>query len=236
MALEPTTRDLFLGEENGKRVYRLDADERLSLYLDGLRRLPGGSALVFDDAGRLVLLDHADPLISPAEERTPQALEQFRDEDYRGPLLFRLSLDPTIPLPRRLDRVPPWFPRGWGGRGGGALLPRFVAVAPLGSELAVVSSGGTLYRVAADSRLVPVVTLPAGQYLRINMVAAADGGVFVSGGFSVGVIFHVSADGALTRLAGPLADPQGLALGPDGYLYVAESSLHRIVRFPVAGR
>jgi len=236
MALEPTTRDLFLGEENGKRVYRLDADERLSLYLDGLRRLPGGSALVFDDAGRLVLLDHADPLISPAEERTPQALEQFRDEDYRGPLLFRLSLDPTIPLPRRLDRVPPWFPRGWGGRGGGALLPRFVAVAPLGSELAVVSSGGTLYRVAADSRLVPVVTLPAGQYLRINMVAAADGGVFVSGGFSVRVIFHVSSDGALTRLAGPLADPQGLALGPDGYLYVAESSLHRIVRFPVAGR
>jgi hypothetical protein len=236
MALEPTTRDLFLGEENGKRVYRLDGDERLTVYLDGLRRLPGGSALVFDDAGRLVLLDHADPLLSPAEERTPQALEQFRDEDYRGPLLFRLALDPAIPLPRRLDRMPPWFPRAWGGRGGGALLPRLVAVAPLGSELTVVSSGGTVFRVAADSRLVPVVTLPAGQYLRINMVAAADGGVFVSGGFSVGVIFHVSADGALTRVAGPLADPQGLALGPDGYLYVAESSLHRIVRFPVAGR
>ena len=236
MALEPTTRDLFLGEENGKRVYRLDADERLSLYLDGLRRLPGGSALVFDDAGRLLLLDHADPLISPVEERTPQALEQFRDEDYRGPLLFRLSLDPTIPLPRHLERVPPWFPRAWGGRGGGALLPRLVAVAPLGSELAVVGSGGILYRVAADSGLVPIVTLPAGQYLRINMVAAADGGLFVSGGFSVGMIFHVSPDGVLTRVAGPLADPQGLALGPDGYLYVAESSLHRIVRFPVAGR
>lgn len=236
MALEPTTRDLFLGEENGKRVYRLDAGERLSVYLDGLRRLPGGSALVFDDAGRLVVLDHADPLISPAEERTPPALEQFRDEDYRGPLVFRLSLDPTIPLPRRLERVPPWFPRAWGGPGGGGLLPRLVAVAPLGSELAVVGSGGTLYRITADNRLVPVVTLPAGQYLRINVVAAADGGVFVSGGFSVGMIFHVSSDGVLTRLAGPLADPQGLALGPDGYLYVAESSLHRIVRFPVAGR
>ena len=80
------------------------------------------------------------------------------------------------------------------------------------------------------------MTLPAGQYLRINMLASADGGVFVSGGFSVGVIFHVSPDGALTRLAGPLADPQGLALGPDGYLYVAESALHRIVRFPVGVR
>lgn len=236
MALEPATRDLFLGEENGTRVYRLDADERLSLYVDGLRRLPGGSALAFDDAGRLVLLDHADPLISPSEERTPPGLEHLRDEDYRGPLVFRLALDSSIPLPRRVDRMPPLFPRAWGGRGGGAMLPRLVAVAPIGGELAVVGSGGTLYRVAADGRLGPVVTLPAGQYLRINMLASADGGVFVSGGFSVGVIFHVSPDGALTRLAGPLADPQGLALGPDGYLYVAESALHRIVRFPIAGR
>jgi hypothetical protein len=238
MALEPTTHDLFLGEENGTRVYRLDADERLSLYVDGLRRLPGGSALAFDGVGRLVLLDHADPLISPGEERPPRELEQFRDEDYRGPLVFRLSLDPTIPLPRRIDRMPPLFPRAWGGRAGGAMLPRLVAVAPIGGGgvLTVVDSGGTLHRVGADSRLVPVVTLPSGQYLRINMLATTDGGVFVSGGFSVGVIFRVSLDGAVTRLAGPLADPQGLALGPDGYLYVAESSLHRIVRFPVAGR
>jgi hypothetical protein len=236
MTLEPTTRDLFLGEENGTRVYRLDADERLSPYVDGLRRLPGGSALAFDGAGRLVLLDHADPLISPGEERLPQGLEQFRDEDYRGPLVFRLALDPAIPLPRRIDRMPPLFPRAWGGRAGGAMLPRLVAVAPIGGDLAVVDSGGRLYRVAADSRLVPITTLPSGQYLRINMVAAADGGVFVSGGFSVGAIFRVSPDGAVRRLAGPLADPQGLALGSDGYLYVAESSLHRIVRFPVAGQ
>src|SRR4029453_14991968 len=123
MALEPTSRDLFLGEENGTRVYRLDADERLSLYVDGLRRLPGGSALAFDGAGRLVLLDHVDPFISPGEERPPQGLEHFRDEDYRGPLVFRLSLDPTIPLPRHVDRMPPLFPRAWGGRGGGGPLP-----------------------------------------------------------------------------------------------------------------
>src|SRR4029450_9083876 len=83
MALEPTNRAPFLGEENGKRLYRLDADERLSLYLDGLRRLPGGSALVFDDAGRLVLLDHADPLLSPGQERTAPARERFRGGDYR---------------------------------------------------------------------------------------------------------------------------------------------------------
>ena len=31
----------------------------------------------------------------------------------------------------------------------------------------------------------------------------------------------------------PIGDPQGLALGNDGYLYVAESSLHRIIRIRV---
>src|SRR5258705_5228041 len=175
MALEPTTRDLFLGEENGTRVYRLDADERLSPYVDGLRRLPGGSALAFDGAGRLVLLDHADPLISPGEERPPQGLEHFRDEDYRGPLVFRLSLDPSIPLPRHIDRMSPLFPRAWGGRAGGAMLPRLVAGGPVRGGLAGLGPGGTLYRVAADNRLVPVVTLPSRQDLRINIQAAPGG-------------------------------------------------------------
>jgi sugar lactone lactonase YvrE len=38
----------------------------------------------------------------------------------------------------------------------------------------------------------------------------------------------------VTTLAGPLGDPEGLALDADGHLYVAESSLHRIVRLRVA--
>src|SRR5207244_10006667 len=116
MALEPVSRDLFVGEENGARVYRLDAHERLAPYLDGLRRLPGGSALTFDGAGRLLLVDHADPLLSPGEDRPPSGLEHLRDEDYRGPLIFRVTLAPTLPLPRRLDRMPPLFPPHWAGR------------------------------------------------------------------------------------------------------------------------
>jgi len=233
LALEPATRDVFLGEENGRRVYRLDGDERLTLYVDGLRRLAGGSALSFDGAGRLVLVDHADPHISPEHERLPSGLEQFRDEDYRGPLVFRLTLDPTLPLPRRIDRIPPLFPRAWGGRAGGAMLPRLVAAAPLGDSLVVLSSGGALYRIGADLQLAPFATLPHGQYLRINIVTAPDGGLFVSGGFTVAMLFHVSLEGRVTTLAGPLGDPQGLALDTDGRLYVAESSLHRIVRLRV---
>ena len=234
LALEPGSRDLFLGEENGTRVYRLDGDERLTLYVDGLRRLPGGSALAFDSSGRLVLVDHADPLLSPEPERPPAGLEQFRDEDYRGPLVFRLTLDPTVPPPRRVDRIPPLFPRAWGGRSGGALLPRIVAVAPAGEGLVVLGSGGTLYRLANDT-LTPLATLPRGQYLRANVIAGPEGSVIMNGGFGVPMILRIAPDGAVTTLAGPLGDPQGIVLTGDGYLYIAESSLHRIVRIRVGG-
>ena len=232
MALEPVSRDLFVGEENGARVYRLDAHEHLTPYLDGLRRLAGGSALAFDAAGRLLLVDHADPHISPSQDKPPSGLEQFRDEDYRGPLLFRVTLDPTLPLPRRVDRMSPLFPRNWGGRAGGAMLPRLVAVVASGDDLVTISSTGAVYRLTGD-RLTPLTTLPRGQYLRINMVAGPNDTVFVSGGFSVGYIFQVARDGSVITLPGPIGDPQGLALTPDGYLSVAESSLHRILRLRV---
>jgi sugar lactone lactonase YvrE len=235
VVLEPATRDLFVGEENGHRIYRLDADERMTLYVDGLRRLPGGGAMAFDAAGRLVVVDHADPMISPEQERTPPGLEQFRDEDYQGPLVFRLTLDPTLPLPRRIDRIPPLFPRAWRGGAGGAMLPRLVAVAAAGDRLLVLGSAGTLYRIGADARLTVFTTLPPGQYARVNMVPTPEGGLYVSGGFTVPTLFSVSPEGTVTTLAGPLGDPQGIALGTDGYLYLAESSLHRIVRLRVAG-
>jgi len=232
MVVEPVSRDLFVGEENGSRIYRLDAHERLTPYIEGLHRLPGGSGLAFDGAGRLLVVDHADPLISPGEERPAPGLEQFRDEDYRGPLLFRITLDPTLPLPRRVDRTPPLFPRNWGGRAGGAMLPRLVAVATTGDDFVLTASSGVVYRLASD-RLIPLATLPRGQYLRINMVGGPDDSVFVSGGFSVGYIFQIARDGSVTTLPGPIGDPQGLVLAPDGYLYVAESSLHRILRLRV---
>ena len=51
-------------------------------------------------------------------------LEAFKDEeDYRGPLVFRLVADPAIALPRRLEVLAPLFPRAWGGKAGGRQLP-----------------------------------------------------------------------------------------------------------------
>jgi sugar lactone lactonase YvrE len=61
-------------------------------------------------------------------------------------------------------------------------------------------------------------------------VAAPDGALLVSGGFHVGRIFRVRADGAVSTIAANLGDPEGIALDADGTLYVAESSFHRVVR------
>jgi len=233
LAVDPVSRQLVLGEENGTRIYRLSSDERLTAYATGLNRLPGGSAFAFDLAGRLLVVDHVDPAVSPGEDRGPPGLEQLRDEDYRGPLVFRLTLDPDIPLPRRLDRVAPLFPRAWGGRQGGALLPRLISVAALATgDLALLSSTGVVYRLASDGAFSLLARLPPGhgQYNRTNMVPASDGSVFVSGGFQVGRIFRVSPGGAVTTIASNLADPEGIALDASGHLYLAESSFHRIVR------
>jgi hypothetical protein len=230
LAVDQSARALFLGEENGTRIYRLTDDEKLTLYATGLHRLAGGSSVALDRQGRLVVVDHVDPFISPGDERPVPGLEPFRDEQYRGPVVFRISLDAAIRLPRRVDLLAPVFPRGWGGRGGGGNFRRLIAVAPLaGDDLVVLTSDGELLRLAGGS-LEPWVALPRGQYNRINMLAAPDGAVIVSGGFHVARIFRVAPNGAVTVLAANLGDPEGIALDGRGDLYVAESSLHRIIR------
>jgi hypothetical protein len=231
LALGPSGHELFLGEENGTRIYRLDDHGRLTLYATGLHWLAGGGTLAFDGDGHLVILDYVDPRLSSAEERMPPGLEQFRDEDYRGPLVLRLALDATIPLPRRLQRSAPLFPRAWGGRQGGALLPRLISVAPLpGGGLVFLSSSGELFRLGPDGVFASYASLPPGQYNRTTMAGAADGVVYVSGGFHMAAVFKVEPGGAVTAIAQNLADPEGIALDGRGDLYVAESSFHRILR------
>jgi hypothetical protein len=177
------------------------------------------------------VLDYADPLVTRSPERVPPGLEHFREDDYRGPLVLRLGLDASVPLPRRLQHLPPLFPRAWGGGSGGRLLPHLISVAshPRG-DVILLSSAAELYRLGPDNRLALFARLPRGQYHRTNMVAADDGTVYVSGGFHVGQVFRVSAAGAVTVVASELADPAGIAVDRRGALYIAESSRHRILR------
>jgi hypothetical protein len=230
LALEPTSGDLVLGEENGTRVYRIGGASMLRLHAIGLHRLGGGGTLAFDAEGRLLVVDYVDQIPPSLEEPALPGFEWLRDEDYRGPLVFRLALDPGLTLPRDLARAAPFFPRAWGGRAGGGLLPRLIAVtAGSGGDVFVLGSMGDLFRISNERDLQPITRLPLGQYHRISMIAAPDG-VLVSGGFHIGTIFHVSGGGIVRTIAEHLADPQGIALDVDGYLYVAESAMHRVIR------
>ena len=232
LARDPESGALFVGEENGTRVWRLSSDERLTPYVTGLRRLGGGGTVIFDRAGRLVLLDYADPFVSRPEERLPPGLEHLRlEEDYLGPLVFRLTLDPSVALPRRMENLQPVYPRGWGKRRGGGQLPQFSSATTLANgDLVLLASSGVLYRLAADGSLSVFATLPRGQYTRTSLATAGDGTVYVSGGFHVGQVFRVSQAGSVETIAADLADPEGIAVDGRGAVYVAESSLHRIVR------
>ena len=168
LALDPRTRELFLGEENGTRIYRLTLDERLALHATGLQRLAGGGTLAFDEAGRLLVADYTDPTVAPGEDRGPPGLEALREDDYRGPLVFRLAHDSTIPEPRRLERVPPLFPRGWRAKGP-SLFPRMISVAPVGSDIALLATTGELFRLTSDGALVLGGAAAAGsRYVQPN--------------------------------------------------------------------
>ena len=74
LAIDARTRELYLGDENGGRVWRLTGEEQLTLYASGLHRLVGGAALAFDARGRLLIVDFADPLLSEGEQRPPAGL------------------------------------------------------------------------------------------------------------------------------------------------------------------
>jgi hypothetical protein len=235
LALDPASRQLFLGEENGTRIYRRGADGTLVPFATGLHRIPAGSALAVDVEGRLLVLDYVDRTLAPGEESGPRGLEPLREDDYRGPLIFRLAPDPSIALPRRLERAIPLFPRPGSARPAG-FLGYLVAVAPLPSgEIALLEPTGVLSRLGPDGRVARLGRLPSGlgEYNRPGMVAARDGSLFISGGFHVSRVFRVSPAGAVDVVAQNLRDPEGLALDPEGHLYVAESGHHRILRLRV---
>jgi len=149
---------LVPGRENGARVYRLTrrAPELTSTPSSAAR----GSALAVDGAGRLVLRLYADPSSSPVEERLPQDSSVSR----RGiPGSARVRLSSIDPLPRRVDRMPAAIPRAWGGRAGGAMLPRSSGW----RDRCELASSAPAARCIASRRqpAPPITNAPSGQYL-----------------------------------------------------------------------
>ncbi|MBI4608432.1 MAG: hypothetical protein HY726_05425 [Candidatus Rokubacteria bacterium] len=232
LAADPRSGDLFLGEENGNRIYRLAADGTLTPAAVGLHHLVGGSSLAFDGRGRLVVLDFTSPegrlrLESPP----PPGLDWLTTEAYAGPLVFRLDPEEDIPRPRRLDLIRPVFPKQSARAGREEILPRFVSVAatPAG-EVLLLSSLGDVFRLTAEPDLQRLAKLPAGHYHRTHMTVGADGSVFVTTGFHMRQLFRISPAGAVTIVARELGDPAGVAVDRAGNLYIAETALHRLIR------
>lgn len=232
LAVDPRSGDLFLGEENGNRIYRLTVEHHLTPFAVGLYHLVGGSSLAFDGEGRLVLLDYASPETQlRSEAPPPPELEWLAHEAYRGPVVFRIKPDVHRGLPLRMDVLPPLYPRGWGTLTAREPVPRFISVAAApGGRLLLLDSLGQLWRWSGDTGLDLVTRLPSGHYHRTNIALAPDGSLFVSTGFHIRKLHRVAPTGALTTIAWDLADPEGIVVDASGALYLAESALHRIIR------
>lgn len=232
LAVHPKTDDLFLGEENGNRIYRFGADKRLAPVVVGLNHLLGGSSFAIDAFGRLAVVDYASfESQLRSEAPPPPSLAWLATEDYQGPLVFRIDPDAGIPLPRRLELVAPIFPRPPLRKAVGEPLNKFIAVVARGAgELTLLTSVGEVFVLSTDGLLRRVTRLPSGHFNRTSMAVGPDGSVYVSSGFHIREVYRVSPTGAVTSIASGLGDPQGIAVDPTGALYIAETALHRIIR------
>ena len=232
LAVDPRSGNLFLGEENGNRIYRLGDDQRLQAVAVGLNHLLGGTALTLDRRGRLVFVDYASPESHlRSETPLPPSLSWLVDEGYRGPLVFRIDPTEERPLPRRADLLVPILPRSETTRPDREPMWRLIGVtATQGDDLVFLSSVGEVLRLGPDGELRFVVRLPAGHYHRTNLTTGPDGSVFVCAGYQIRQIFRISPAGRVSVVASELGDPGGIVFDASGALYVPETALHRIIR------
>jgi hypothetical protein len=232
LALDPRSGDLFIGEENGNRVYRLTVGGRLTLFGVGLNHLLGGSTLAFDPRGPLLVLDYASPEVQQRSETPPPpSFDSLADDAYHGPVVLRVDPHEEVPLPRRFDLIAPILPTGSGQPSGTEPLYRFISVATLPSGgVVLLDSVGQIFVLTPDHELRLLARLPAGHYHRTHVAVAPDGSIFVSSGFHVRQIFRVSPAGTVSVVARNLGDPEGIAVNEAGDLFVAENALHRVIR------
>src|SRR5262249_37192585 len=86
LAVDPRSGSVFLGEENGNRIYRLGDEPRLQPVAIGLNHLLGGTALALDRRGQLVFIDYSGSQ-APLRSETPP------------PPSLTLPLPPAYPAP-----------------------------------------------------------------------------------------------------------------------------------------
>src|SRR5207244_8515055 len=149
LAVDPRSGSLFLGEENGNRIYRLGDEPRLQPVAVGLNHLLGGTALTLDRRGRLVFVDYAGSEAHlRSETPLPPSLSWLVDGGYRGPLVSRIDPAEGRPTPRAAALLVPTLPRREAARPEREPLWRLIGVtATPGDDLVFLSSVGEVLRL-----------------------------------------------------------------------------------------
>ena len=208
--------DLLVAEEGTGRVLRLTPTGGVTVFAKGMRT-PRGLALGHD--GTLYITAHR--LLGPDGSDPDEAKVIIRRDPSIGALsvvatdvhqLEALALDGTV-----LFATAGWIeglPQAQGVIARYSLLPD----GRLDPPAYFVSAGVQHPRGLVLDRLAALYV--TGRPLPVGNRALSSG------------IVKAHADAHLTLFATSLSDPQGLALGPDGSLYVADGDSGRLVRFP----
>lgn len=211
---------LLVAEERGGRVLRLAPPGPPAVLAAGIERprwlavTPDGS--VYVSAGR-------DRDREGDRDDGPDA-----DDDDDGDRILRIAGDGSVSA----------VAAGIRGLEGLVLVGDALVAASRGAGRARPAGGLTAYPILADGSLgapQPVATTE----LERPLALAADrlGAVYLTaravddGETARRVLARLSAPGGPATVAERLADPQGIALGPDGSLYLADGRAGRLLRF-----
>lgn len=213
LALDAEGR-LLIAEEKAGRVLRVESNGSLSVLAIGLKK-PRWLAVSPD--GAIYLSAHRLQLPGPAEET-------------EGREILRLVPGGTLTVAasgiRQLEGL--------------AWLSGAVVAATRGLESGPESAGMLLwYPVSADrslgapaARVDTVLKQPVGLVLdRLGALYVAAKEVEIGSDKFKRALGKVHPDARLSAFAAHLEDPQGMALGPDGSLYVADGRAGRLLRF-----
>ncbi len=213
LALDPAGR-LLIAEEKAGRVLRLEPDGILSVLATGIKK-PRWLAVSPDGA----LYVSAHRLQPPDGADETEGREILRLVPGGSPTVVASGL-------RRLEGL---------ARLNGALV-----AATRGFESGPESAGMLLwYPVSADGSLgAPLIWVETGLKQPVGLVLDRLGAFYVSSKeLAVGIdtakraVGKVHPDARLSAFAEHLEDPQGVALGPEGSLYLADGKAGRLLRF-----
>jgi sugar lactone lactonase YvrE len=228
LALHASTGDLFLAERWGTRVLRLSPDGRVVPYAVGFWRLPQ-RAIRFDQTGMLLVLDGRSEGRTGREEADEEEADGPGSRRYLGPILYRVSVEDRVALPRNVRYWRPVFPRDDEDRKALRGFNRFtgVAASPAGELFFITHGSGEVHRYR-DGAVREFARLPPAQ--SSGILLAPGGELFVTS-WVPGALFRVPANGGRAEaVVRGLKDPEGLAMDAEGRLYVAEAHAHRVLR------